>query len=70
MKRAPPERLGFLAQRLHDLGPRPLFEYLREIAAGRDPIDRLEAYARLDPSIVHALGADRIEPFHVIAGGR
>ena len=66
----PEARLRHLAKRLHDLGARPVFEYLREILAGRDPIARLEVYACLDPDVVSALGGDQIERFYPVAGGR
>jgi len=58
----PPERLRLLAARLHALGPRPLFELLRELDAGADLGSRLERYARLDPHLVHLLGADSLFP--------
>ena len=45
----PRERLRCLAGRLHSLGPRPLFEFLREIEAGAPVIDRLERYSELWP---------------------
>jgi hypothetical protein len=32
--RIPPERLAYVAQGIHSLGERPLFEFLREIEAG------------------------------------
>jgi hypothetical protein len=53
-------RLRLLARRLHRLGERPVYEFIREILAGADPVERLEAYARLDPAIVKYLGADRM----------
>jgi hypothetical protein len=48
-------RLQYLAARLYALGRRPIYELLRELAAGRDLYDRLEVYARLDPDMVRAL---------------
>jgi hypothetical protein len=54
------DRLRRLAAHLHSLGPRPLHEFLREIAAGADLFERLERYARLDPAIVKYLGGDRL----------
>ena len=55
-----------LITRVHALGPRPLAELLAEIAiATGEPgliADRVEAYARLDPELVRALGADRFPP--------
>jgi hypothetical protein len=63
-------RLRRLADQLHALGPRPIFEYLREIIAGADPAARLERYAELDPDVVRALGGDRLPPAHRVVGGR
>jgi hypothetical protein len=55
-------RLQHLAAHLHGLGPRATYELLREIAAGADIFERLERYARLDPRVLNALGADRMPP--------
>jgi hypothetical protein len=55
-------RLRCLAPKIHALGVRPLFEYLCEIAGGADPICRAEAYGRLDPDTVRALGGDVLPP--------
>jgi hypothetical protein len=63
-------RLRRLADQLHALGPRPLFEYLREIIAGADPVDRLERYAAIDPDVLRALGGDHLPPVHRVVGGR
>ena len=65
-------RLQYLASRLHALGPRPLFEFLKEIADGAEPLPRLEAYAQLDPGIIRALGGDilPIDRMTVLSGGR
>jgi hypothetical protein len=63
-------RLRRLADHLHTLGPRPIFEYLREIIAGADPVDRLERYAELDPEVIRALGGDRLPPAHRVVGAR
>ena len=60
--RVPRERLRHLAQHLHRLGERSVYEFTREIIAGADIVQRLEVYARLDPSIVKYLGADRLPP--------
>jgi hypothetical protein len=65
----PDARLRYLAQRLHALGERPLYEFLREIIAGADPVARLERYAALDADVVRALGGDRLAGPRVIAGG-
>jgi hypothetical protein len=53
-------RLRYLATRLHQLGPRPLFELLAEAVQGAPILDRLEVYGRLDPATVRALGADAL----------
>ena len=42
-------RLRYPAEHLHGLGPRPLFEFLREIVDDADPMERLERYTELDP---------------------
>jgi hypothetical protein len=48
-----------LGGHLHALGPRPVAELLLELDEKVDVLARLEAYARLDPSIVKYLGADK-----------
>ena len=60
-------------QRLYELGPRPIYEFLAEIAG--DPAVRLnieiclERYARLDPNTVAALGGrDLHAPLAVVDG--
>jgi hypothetical protein len=54
-------RVLALSRHLYHLGPRPLFEWACEIVGGSsDPLGRLEAYGRLDPDIVRALGGDRL----------
>jgi hypothetical protein len=52
------------ARRLHGLGERPAYEFIREILAGAAPVDRLEAFGRIDPAIVKYLGADRMPLVH------
>jgi hypothetical protein len=55
----PPDvRLHRLAHRMHELGPRAIYEYFREIADGADPIRRLETYCRIDPQVLHELGGN------------
>ncbi len=55
-----------MVERVHNLGPRPLAELLAKIATatGRPDIvaDRLQAYARLDPDILRAVGGDIFPP--------
>ena len=59
-------RFERLIERVHSLGPRPFAEMLDEIAAatGRPDIvaDRVEAFARLDPETVRAVGGDQFPP--------
>jgi hypothetical protein len=64
---APAWRLRHLAQHLHDLGPRALYEFLRELLDRQMPdaqafVDRLERYARLPPEAMRAIGGYEIPP--------
>jgi hypothetical protein len=43
----------------HRLGERSVYEFVREIIGGADPVDRLAAYSRLDPGVLAYLG-DRL----------
>jgi hypothetical protein len=65
-------RLRLLAERLHCLGPRPLFEFLKELFAGADITSRLEAYARLAPlaPFIAELDGDQARKLHLVNGGR
>lgn len=45
---------------LHTLGPRPVFEALLEVEAGRPLDDVLKRYGRLDREVCRRLGADRL----------
>ena len=60
----PIARLQYLVGRIHRLGPRPLFELLRELAAGADLSFVLERYARLASltGFIAHLGGDRLPP--------
>jgi hypothetical protein len=49
-------RFHRLCERLHGLGPRPLGEWLLEVAEGRDLLELLEEYSRFDPFSVARLG--------------
>ena len=53
-------------EHLHRLGPRAVAELLTEIAtATGEPgliADHVEAYARLDPDFIRAIGGDRFPP--------
>ena len=53
-----PERLRYLASRIHTLGPRALYELLCELQNGAPLHERLWAYARLAPlaPFIAALG--------------
>jgi hypothetical protein len=65
-------RLHYLASRIHRLGPRPLFEFLRELAAGADLFDTLERYARLVPlaGFIEDLNGDQLPPPARLVRGR
>jgi hypothetical protein len=64
-------RLRHLARHLHALGERPLYELMRELVAGADPVARLEAYCRIDPAILAALGGVTLPAMMTaIDGGR
>jgi hypothetical protein len=54
-------RLRRQCARLHVLGPRSTYEYVKWIANGADPITALNAFDRLDPASVKYLGADRLD---------
>jgi hypothetical protein len=56
----PRERLAHLARRIHTLGPRPLYELLREREAGAPLHERLEKYAALPADFIRELGGDRL----------
>jgi hypothetical protein len=55
-----------LIARLHDLGPRAVFEAIDEIdrhrAFGDDLDSRLQRYADADPELLRAFGADGFPP--------
>ena len=54
----PPARLRYLARRIHQLGPRPLYHLLDELQNGAPLHERLERYASLAPlaPFIAALG--------------
>jgi hypothetical protein len=53
-------RLRCLAQRIHDLGPAPLFHVMCELAAGADPLDTFERYGGLPAEFLRAYGGDTL----------
>ena len=59
-------RRQHLVRRVHQLGARALEELLAELIEAHDIADdvmaRLERYARLEPELVRADGADRFAP--------
>ncbi len=65
-------RLQRLAENLHALGPRSVFEFCREIAEahdiGADVQRRLERYARLNPAFFQALVDDHFPPSPIHRG--
>jgi hypothetical protein len=70
--RIPRERLNNLAGRLHDLGPRPLAEFLAEIEAGANLHERLQRYSELWAlrGFIEANGGNRLPQPILIAGRR
>jgi hypothetical protein len=72
MRDAPADlRLRRLAAALHELGPRPIYEFLREIEDGADLRARLEVYAALPAGFVRANGGDKFPPAaFALMGGR
>jgi hypothetical protein len=63
-------RLRYLVGLLHDLGPRSLYEFIRELEQGADLRDRLETYARLPRNFIAACGGDLLPPAARLLGGR
>lgn len=65
-------RLRYLVGKIHKLGPRPLFELLRELASGADLSSVLERYAKLGPltEFISHLGGDHLPPPVRLVGGR
>jgi hypothetical protein len=58
----PRSRAYLLGARLHASGPRALAELILELAAGANPVERIERYARLDSAIVAAVGGSELPP--------
>ena len=62
-----------MAQHLHGLGPRAVYEFIAELARahGDDVVRRLEGYHKLDPAVLRALGGDRFPPvpIHLVING-
>jgi hypothetical protein len=54
-------RFRHLSKRVHALGPRPCAEAMLAVAQGRDPLEVLEEYARLEP-LVRAIPEARTWP--------
>jgi hypothetical protein len=68
----PPERIHYLARRLHSLGVRPIYELLLELRDGADLWIRLERYAGLAPlaGFIASQGGDHLPPPRALKGGR
>jgi hypothetical protein len=67
-----PARLRVLGERIHGLGPNPLYYLFAELAAGADPLPRLEAYARRAPlaGFIAAFDGDQLAGLRVVNGSR
>ena len=60
-----------LVERLHQLGPAPLYHFLGEVENGASIPDHLERYAALPADFIKANGGDKFTPFlWEIEGGR
>ena len=59
-------RFEHMCRCAHALGPRPFAELLAEIGAATGQpeiiVSKVEAFARLDPVVVRAVGADQFPP--------
>jgi hypothetical protein len=68
----PIARFQYLASKIHRLGPRPLFELLRELDSGADLIFVLERYARIESftGFITQLNGDQLPPPARLVGGR
>lgn len=64
----PAARLQHFARRIHTLGLRPLHELLRELVAGGNLLDRIEAFAEIDADVMRAIGADDLRRPAFVAG--
>jgi hypothetical protein len=53
-------QIKLAVEHLYRLGPRPVFEAFCAVHGGAGVIETLEAYRRLDPTIVKMLGADQL----------
>ena len=65
-------RLRFLAEQIHGLGPRPLFELLAENVCGAPSMERIERYARLSREhgdFIRENGGDQFPPKFLIVKG-
>jgi hypothetical protein len=58
----PAARLRRLANQVHGLGPLSLEYLFDELLAGADPLERIEAFARLSP-LADFIQANREDPF-------
>lgn len=68
--RLAPERLAFLARRVHALGERPLLELLRELERGAELHSTLERYGGLPADFIAEWGGHRLPTPRAITGGR
>ena len=65
-------RLRFLSDGLHQLGPRALFEFIRELLKGADITSRLEAYAKIShlAFFISELEGEQVRDLRIVKGGR
>jgi hypothetical protein len=67
MTALPDARLRHLAPKVHALGPRPLFELLRELRDGANLAATVESYAKLPGDFIRMLGGDKIPPLRAVS---
>jgi len=62
-------RLRHVAQQIHDLGARPLFELLAELVdgGGEQVLDRLERYASLPADFIADYGGRNLPGLQVLS---
>lgn len=57
-------RLRCLAQRIHDLGPNPLYQMMAELSGSSAAMDKFERYGSLalHADLIHAYGGTELPP--------
>ncbi len=58
------QRLRYLAGRIHQLGPGPLYQLMAELSGSSTAMERFEVYGALDGALIRAFGGDKL-PSHL-----